>query len=127
MAADLDIAVVHPAVPSVTTWQVVARAVWYSHRRLWSSFVADAFGAAVLTGAHLARAHDLSGWRVEAVAPDGYLVRAQDLTPWFQHRGRLPSMVFPGDPVRARARADFGNMILTREAAHSLPRPGQAL
>jgi hypothetical protein len=76
------------------------------HRHMWSRFVPDAYGSQLLTRQHLERAHDLSAWQVTEVAPDRFLVRAADLAPWWDS--------YKPDPaVLARARSDFGDMIMT--------------
>src|SRR5664280_348923 len=50
-----------------------------------SVVVPDAHGIQILTGAHLAKAHDLSRWTIAEVAPDRYLVEAADLSGWYAH------------------------------------------
>ncbi len=76
---------------------------------LLGSYVHDARGIMLLTDAHLARAHDLSGWDVEQVGPRRHLMRARDLAPW-----RLPRSSGAG----ARADGSGGH------AAHpGRPRP----
>ena len=77
------------------------------NRHLWGRYTPDAHGVQVLTGAHLAKASDLSAWDVEEVAPDRHLVQARDLTPWFS--GSLPQ-----PDALDQARRDFGDMILTK-------------
>ena len=52
-------------------------------RRVDASTVPDAMGTMLLTGDHLARARDLSGWSVGEVAPDRWLVQVDDLDAWF--------------------------------------------
>jgi hypothetical protein len=59
----------------------------------------------VLTGEHLGRIADLSGWAVSEAAPDRYLVEAPDLADWFGPAG-------PSATVVAAARASFGQAIL---------------
>lgn len=70
-------------------------------------FVPDARGAMVLTDAHLGRARDLTDWSVESLGHGRHLVQARDLAAWF-------AQPEPAPDVLAKARADFGPMILTR-------------
>ena len=67
-------------------------------------------GIQLLTGAHLARAHDLSDWDVTQVSADRYLVEAPDLAPWFTGERTDPD-------VYDTAVHDFGRMLLTPETA----------
>jgi hypothetical protein len=67
-------------------------------------------GIQLLTGTHLARAHDLSDWDVTQVSSDRFLVEAQDLAPWFTGERTDPD-------VYDKAAADFGPMILSPETA----------
>lgn len=87
------------------------------YRHLEAVRTPDAYGLQVLTDAHLANAHDLSGWSVEEVAPGRHLVSAADPAAWFA--GDQP------DPdTHARARADFGDLLLSDHViAASPPRP----
>ncbi len=89
------------------------------NRPLLASYVPDAFGVQLLTAAHLERAHDLSRWRVEQVAPERYLVSAVDLEPWVSRQERDPHRPHDVAPRptdgQEQARADFGAMILTPE------------
>jgi hypothetical protein len=81
--------------------------------------VPDAFGVQLVTGRHLAHAHDLSRSHVTGVAEDRWLVAAHDLAAWFRplEPSAVRSRQFPDPALRARAREDFGAMILTRETA----------
>lgn len=68
--------------------------------------VIDAHGLQVLTGHHLERASSLRDWHTRQIG-DRYLLEARDLDPWFA--GDEP------DPeVLAKARVDFGEMIMSR-------------
>jgi len=87
-----------------------------SNRHLWDEFVIDAAGVNLLTSKHLKHARDLSDWDVDEVAPDRFLVKAKDLTAWF-------GQVVPSDEVITRARADFGDMILTWDTIVARPGP----
>jgi hypothetical protein len=86
------------------------------NRHLWDEYVIDAAGVQLLTGKHLGHAHDLGDWTVDEVAPDRYLVRAKHLDPWYAGMVADPATV-------ARARADFGDMILTWDAILAKPGP----
>jgi len=65
-------------------------------------------GIQLLTGTHLARAHDLSDWDVVQVGSDRYLVEAHDLAPWFTGDRTDPD-------VYDKAAHDFGRMLVTPE------------
>lgn len=69
--------------------------------------VPDARGTMVLTDAHLARAHDLSGWSVTSLGSGRHLVQAADLAAWFAQPEVDPD-------VLAAAREAFGEMIWRR-------------
>jgi hypothetical protein len=94
------------------------------HRRLWSSYVPDAFGLQVLTEAHLERAHDLSDWDIEELAPGRHLVVARDLNPWLAtpppHPENQYRLSTPPADILDAARADFGGMLITRDRAKEL-------
>lgn len=98
---------------------------WGSTPQLWSEYVPDAHGIQVINDAQLAKAHDLSGWHVETVASGHHLVKARNLTAWFPGEARTgtPGPVPPGvDPMPppetlAKARRDFGEMIITDDIA----------
>ncbi|QCX28895.1 hypothetical protein [Nocardioides jishulii] len=85
---------------------------------LLSSRVPEVQGIQLLTGAHLSLAHDLSDWDVEPVAPGRYLVRAKNLEPWLV-RLADNGVITPRE-VRAKARADFGEMVMTMKMARNL-------
>ncbi len=67
-------------------------------------------GIQLVTGTHLARAHDLSDWQVTQVTSDRYLVEARDLAPWFTGTRTDPD-------VYAKAVHDFGPMLVTPQTA----------
>jgi hypothetical protein len=92
----------HPTVP----WPHVNESNVRYTRPLLASFVPDANGLQLLTDAHLDRATDLSGWDIEPLAAGRHLVTSRDLDAWYA----TPE---PDPDVLARARADFGQMILT--------------
>lgn len=79
-------------------------------------FVPDAYAAQVLTQDHLSRAHDLSDWAITDLGYGRSLLTAPDLESWFAS-GQ------PDPAVLAKARADFGDMILTDEVAEQAPGP----
>lgn len=94
------------------------------HRALLSSYVPDVFGGQVLTDAHLERAHDLGNWVVEEIAPGRHLVTAQDLDPWLatpppHHQNAYRLSAPPADLID-KARADFGDMLLTQQVMQRL-------
>lgn len=74
---------------------------------LLASTVPDASGVQLLTDVHLERASNLSEWNVTAVAGGRHLVEAPDLTSWYAQP--------VSEAVLAKARADFGEMILRSE------------
>lgn len=98
-----DLAGATPPLPYVSEGRV------RNNRQLWAEHTPDAYGVQVLTERHLARANDLDGWDVSAVAPDRYLVQARDLAPWY-------AGAEPDAEVVEQARRDFGAAILTPEA-----------
>jgi hypothetical protein len=123
-AHDLEFGAVHLTYPGTDEAEATTTSVWRRHPHLWSAYVPDAFGVQLLSGRHLAQAHDLSRWQVREVAEDRWLVTARDLTEWFRpaDASAVRSRQFPAPARRARARDDFGPMILTRESA-TPPRP----
>lgn len=86
------------------------------NRHLTGRYIPDAHGIQLLTDAHLAHAKDLSDWIIEPVATGKYLVQAKDLEPWY-------AMIDPDPETLARARADFGGMLLTPEIIADNPPP----
>lgn len=118
-APDLEFGAIHLTYPDTDTGEATTTSVWRRHPHVWSAYVPDAFGVQLLTGRHLAQAHDLSRWQVREVAEDRWLVKARDLTEWFRpaDASAVRSRQFPDSALRARARDDFGSMILTRDSA----------
>lgn len=92
----------------VLPWPHVKESQLRYSRPLLSSFVPDANGIQLLTDAHLARATDLSDWRISSLPGGRNLVEAKDLEPWY-------ASTKPNPEALARARVDFGEMILTGE------------
>jgi hypothetical protein len=94
------------------------------HRRLWSSYVPDAFAVQVLSDNHLKRAHNLDNWVIEEIASGRHLVTARNLDRWLATPPPHPADEYrlsapPADVLDA-ARADFGGMLITREHANEL-------
>jgi len=102
---------------------------WSNAKPVWHTYVPDARGIQVLTGTHLALAHDLSGWIVEPLGSDRYLVQAKDLHAWFPAEDDQP--IWYGwavdDHTLDKARADFGNLILTDAIHDTLYRAARGL
>jgi len=115
--------------PDLVSWAVVGTATYPSlshtlnlcpippvkgvritERGLRGTLVDAVQGIQLLTGTHVARAHDLSDWQVTHVTPDRYLVEAHDLAPWFTGERTDPS-------VYAKAAHDFGAMLVTPQTA----------
>lgn len=94
------------AMESLQPRPLQSRSFWVWHSLLHASRVWDAFGVQILTGQHLEHAHDLSDWIVTEVAPDRYLVQTHDLAAWYAD-------IAPPPELHQKARADFGEMILT--------------
>jgi hypothetical protein len=86
------------------------------NRHLLDRYVPDAHGIQVLRGAHLERAHDLSGWEISDLGADRHLVQARDLAPWYAQQ-------LPDPDVLAQARADFAGMLLTEDIIAANPPP----
>jgi hypothetical protein len=89
------------------------------NRHLNSRYIPDAHGLQLLTDAHLEYANDLSDWVIEPLGGGRHLVQAKDLQPWYA----------TGDPdpdTLAKARADFGKMILTKQTIADNPFPGSS-
>lgn len=93
-----------PTVP----WPHVSDTALTYNQPLLASFVPDVSGIQLLTDAHLARATDLSGWHVRSLGGGRHLVEHPNLETWY-------AAAAPPDDVLARARADFGGLILTPE------------
>ena len=84
--------------------------IYRLNRHLWSSYVPDAHALQVLTRDHLEKANDLSGWKVQKLTEDRWLVEATDLRAWLD-----PELA--GTDVIDAARTDFGAMIMTHQIA----------
>ena len=93
-----------PSVP----WPYISESQLDYNRPLLTTFVPDASGIQLLTDSHLKRANDLSNWKVKPLNGGRYIVEAQDLEPWFADTDPEPALL-------AKARAEFGDMILTPE------------
>jgi hypothetical protein len=88
----------------------------YYNKHLHSQYTPDAHGLQLLTDAHLRHANDLSDWLIEPLGGGRYLVGAQDLEPWY-------ATLDPDPATLAKARADFGKMILTPQSVEDNPPP----
>lgn len=104
-------------------WDDIDHARVQMYRPLLASFVPDAHGIQLLTDAHLDHAHDLTNWDITPLSGGRHLVAAKDLEAWFQPIPGpnvndpvvRPTDLLPADPdLIAEARADFGDMIITR-------------
>lgn len=85
---------------------------------LWDKLVMDAHGVSLLTDKHLERANDLTDWDIKKVGIDRFLVTAKDLEPWYGTDTGVPDL-----DVLAKARADFGAMIMTWDDITAEPGP----
>ncbi|GAB3035579.1 hypothetical protein GCM10011376_18590 [Nocardioides flavus (ex Wang et al. 2016)] len=97
--------------------------LWWTNRHLWASRVQQPHAIQVLTSAHLELAHELSGWSVESVAEDRWLVAAEDVEPWFPTSDDVDRMADVPTEIMASAVRDFGDMLLTPEVAAANPLP----
>lgn len=105
------------------TWPFIKQSKMRYNRPLLTSFVPDAYGIQLLRDAHLERANDLSDWDITPLPNGRHLVVARDLDAWYrpieglnEHESWDPANMKPADDaVIAKARADFGDMILTLE------------
>jgi hypothetical protein len=124
--ADTDLAFVQYSNPLTSSWSELAAArpllpyvkehqIRYN-RHLNAQYIPDAHGLQLLTDAHLAHANDLSDWIIEPLAGGKHLVQAKDLEPWY-------ATIDPDPATLAKARADFGGMILTPEIIANNPPP----
>jgi hypothetical protein len=105
-----ELAVVRPPLPYVKEYQIGY------NRHLNGRYIPDAHGLQLLTDAHLAHANDLSDWTIEPLGEGKHLVQAKDLEPWY-------ATIDPDPDTLAKARADFGGMILTPEIIADNPPP----
>lgn len=83
---------------------------------LLANYAPDAYVAQVLTDSHLAKARDLSLFTIEPLGEGRHLVRARDVAPWLEELN-------PDRTMLARARAGFGDMLLTDEVYSAHPPP----
>lgn len=105
-----QLAVARPPLPHVLEHDI------RYNRHLNSAYIPDAHGVQLLTDAHLGHAHDLSDWIIEPLGAGRHLVQAKDLQPWYAN-------IDPDPETLAKARADFGTMILTLETINNNPPP----
>jgi hypothetical protein len=107
----MELQVVKPALPYVEEPDV------RYNQHLNSRYTPDAHGLQLLTDAHLEHANDLSDWVIEPLGGGRHLVQAKDLQPWYAN-------IDPDPDTLAKARADFGKMILTKQTIADNPFPG---
>jgi hypothetical protein len=105
-----DLSTGRPLLPYVDETQI------HYNRHLYARYIPGAHGLQILTDAHLANANDLSDWIIEPLGGGKHLVQAKDLEPWY-------ATVDPDPETLAKARADFGGMILTPEIIAANPPP----
>ena len=109
----MELQVVRPALPYVEEPDI------RYNRHLNSRYIPDAHGLQLLTDAHLEHASDLSDWVIEPLGGGRHLVQAKDLQPWYAN-------IDPDPQTLAKARADFGKMILTKQTIADNPFPGSS-
>ncbi|QCB97185.1 hypothetical protein E5206_09785 [Arthrobacter sp. PAMC25564] len=105
-----DLSTGRPLLPYVDETQI------FYNRHLYAQYIPDAHGLQLLTDAHLTHANDLSDWIIEPLGAGKHLVQAKDLEPWY-------ATIDPDPDTLAKARADFGGMILTPEIIANNPPP----
>ena len=105
-----DLAGARPALPHVEEHHV------RYNRHLNGQYIPDAHGIQLLTDAHLKHANDLSDWNITDLGGGKHLVQAKDLQPWY-------ATIDPEPETLAKARADFGGMILTEQIIADFPPP----
>lgn len=86
------------------------------NKHLHSQYTPDAHGLQILTDTHLGHATDLSDWVIAPLGGGRHLVQAKDLEPWYAN-------IDPDPETLAKARADFGKMILTPQTVADNPPP----
>ncbi|MBE3073621.1 MAG: hypothetical protein IMZ75_01540 [Actinobacteria bacterium] len=99
-----------PPLPYVEEYHI------HYNKHLISQYVPDAHGLQILTDVHLGHATDLSDWVIESQGGGRHLVQAKDLEPWYAD-------IDPDSETLAKARADFGKMILTPQTIADNPPP----
>lgn len=99
-----------PPLPHVQEYQI------RYNKHLNSQYTPDAHGLQILTDAHLKHATDLSDWVIKPLGAGRHLVQAKDLEPWYATTTVDPETL-------AKARADFGAVILTPEIIANNPPP----
>jgi hypothetical protein len=105
-----ELAAGRPPLPYVKEYQI------RYNRHLNAQYIPDANGLQLLTDAHLAHANDLSDWIIEPLGGGKHLVQAKHLEPWY-------ATIDPDPDTLAKARADFGGMLLTPEVIAANPPP----
>ncbi len=92
--------------------------VYASHPELWDEYTPEPCGIQILTGKHLAKAHNLDDWNTTRLTDQPYLFQAKELGPGY---GRPLGYSDQPDPeLTAKARADFGDMVFTHDTATRL-------
>lgn len=88
--------------------------VWlFRNQEFWDRVVPDAHGTQILTDKHLDRAHNLDDWDITEIAPNRYRVQSKELHYWYQDQ-------IPEAATLAKARHDFGRMIISPEVIDEL-------
>lgn len=112
----LEVGVIRLTQPFASTWAVLSstpptppgRIASVSDIRLAREYALDAYGTQVLTGHHLQRANDLSGWTITDLGNDRHLVQHPDPEAWYANDT-------PDPEILSAARRDFGDLVITEE------------
>ena len=117
---------VRPASPGLTTWTEIGDRLRLPHEmherfvryngHLLPHYAVDAHAIQVLQDSHLAKARDLTAWNITDLGHGRHLVEAPDLDPWFGEP-------LPDADTLAKARHDFGPMLLTEQIVADNPPP----
>lgn len=127
MSEYTDLAVLRRAMPGGVIWQGldkiyplpgISGSDLQNRSHVLADRTPDAHGVQLLTSAHLDRANDLTDWKITDLGHDRHLVEAADLEPWY-------AQLVPAPEVLARARQDFGAMLLTTDDIKNNPPPWQ--
>lgn len=121
------VGLVEPARSYLSGWEAIGRGAYglpatlaahfRYHAALLPEYVPDARGVMVLTDAHLAKAHDLTGWTITDLGHGRHLVQHHDLAAWYADPDHPDPALLP------QARADLGDMILTADVLRRHPMP----
>lgn len=85
----------------------------FRNHEFWDRVVPDAHGIQILTDRHLDRAHNLDDWDITQIAPGRYRVQSRELHYWYKNP-------LPEPATLAKARHDFGRMIITPDVMEEL-------